>query len=111
MAEVWEDEEVFEPDAGAADEGGECCEIEGEAYRFILDFREEDFGRGGWAEEVVLQIIFRGDDGVGEVFVFRQLADEIQYRWDVGGRRGRNSWFVIICRHIAVRSISNIPRS
>ena len=88
MAKFRQDKQIFQPDAGPAEERGKRGEIQREPDGLGGNPGEDHFGRGRRAEKMLVEIGFSGGDTVGKFFVFRQFADEIEDGRDIGRGRG-----------------------
>src|SRR5262245_42650763 len=77
-------EEILEPDAGAACPGAEVMEEQGEPGVYALSvFSEEHFGIGSLTEQVPAQGLSVELDRARGPFVGRQPMDEFDYRVEV----------------------------
>jgi hypothetical protein len=78
-----QDKKILEVEARLAEEGGKIVEEEGETDRLTGAFGNDGFGDPAAAEEGISQGCLGCDDLMGELFVGRELANELQQKRNI----------------------------
>src|SRR4051812_41557899 len=80
------DEQILEVQTRPGEKCGEVPEVQREAGRFIAHVRDDGVRDSLRTEEMPLQVVFGGDDGVSELFVAGEVFDELQNQRDITNR-------------------------
>src|SRR6185436_5313764 len=80
------DEQILEIETRSGEKRREVEEVQRKAGRFVAEVCDHRLCDGASAEELLAQVVFGGDDGAGQVFVFGEVLDELQNQRDIGNR-------------------------